>query len=198
VFQWHAILAPYTGVAMTFVLATFAGLLYWSTFGWTTIQVSETTAAPQWTANMAAAPASSPSPWSGPAARFDTPESPLSRTPMVRLNIEPLSELAAATESNGELAATPLAEEEPAERSLSKEAKLIEEAAAPATESALDVPKLTAEIEGSAPAADGDAAAAPAPLTINYPTTPFASFDLGSGVQAPGDPVEAPASAISR
>lgn len=194
VFQWHAAAAPYAGLAMTFVLAMFAGLLYWSTFARPAAPASAPVAAPEWGANLAATPSASRPLWSAPAPRYDTPESPLSRTPRIQLDLPPLAEMTAEAAPAEDVSVEPI-EVEPALGVLSEEAKPGEEAADPADEAAIAEPQLTTTSDGTAPTPISPETA---PLTASYPTTPFASFDFGPAAHQAAAQVESPASAAPR
>lgn len=195
VFQWHAALAPYAGLAMTFVLATFAGLLYWSTFARPEAPASApAAAAPEWTADIDATPNHNRNFWSTLAPSSNTPESPLLGTPRVTLDLPPLGELAADGGSGREITA-PAFETEPAIGAVSEEAKPIEEVADPGPEAVVAEPQLTNNGDGVAPT---PVTSEPAPLTTGYPTTPFASFDFGPAAQQAAAPADSPAPAATR
>jgi hypothetical protein len=189
VFQWHATLAPYAGLAMTFVLAMFAGLLYWAMGGRSATSASGPAAAPQWAVDVDASPSADRNFWSLPSQSRDALASPLSQTPIIQLNIPPLGDTTGESVEGEEIAAAAPAqalETEPAVGAVSEEAAPIEDVGAPASEGAAEEPHLTAN-HGIAPTAEAPAA----PLTISYPTTPFASFDFGPTAHqaaAPGEP----------
>jgi hypothetical protein len=179
IYQWHAALAPYAGVAVTFVLALFAGLLYWSMFGHPNDPAADMTAAPQWEAESNAPVANAAPTWAAQPS-FDLPQSPLSHTPNIRLDLPDLGgagKTAASPDANIHAdaeppVAAPIGDAQPLEVPAAAPVQPNEPAvaAAPSTETAAASP--------SAPTA--------APLRITYPTTPFASFDFGpSATQIP-------------
>jgi hypothetical protein len=169
VFQWHATLAPYAGVAMTFVLALFAGLLYFSMFGRPGSRQHQVLEAPSAghqsngveesnTCNSMAAPT------------YDRPESPLPHTPTVRLEIPKFGSAA----DDDAIAAAP-AEAQPDATRPAAEVMPIEEPAAPTSEP--NDPAITA-VEPTSPSPAAHQPSAQQASTITYPRTPFASFDF--------------------
>jgi hypothetical protein len=173
IYRWHAALRPYAGVAVTFVLALFAGLLYWSNFGRHANPI-DMTSAPAWHVEANGGPRAVAPLWAGQPA-FNLPESPLSQTPRIRLDIPQLGaagEVAPPAENAHAGAEPPLAA--PSEDAANQEA-----VAATTQEEPKAAP--------TAPVADAS--------RITYPTTPFASFDFGPTAAQPvatGD-VAAPA-----
>ncbi len=185
IYQWHAALAPYAPVAVTFVFALFAGLMYWSTFGRGADVATDMTAAPQWMVEAPlAAPSAAPT-WAAQPS-FDAFESPLSQTPDIRLEIPPIGapvEVPAPLSENSQAAEPPVAP--PAA------ATPIEQPGAPTAEAsepavaAASPPERTVAVQAS-PFTE--------PLSITYPTTPFASFDFGpAATESPLDGQAAPA-----
>jgi hypothetical protein len=191
VYQWHAALAPYAGVAVTFLLALFAGLVYWSNFGRPADPAAEMAAPPTWQADAVAAPAA-PSQWAAQPS-FDLPESPLLQTPDVRLDLPPLEAPAETIEAPADENAH--ADAEPPVAPLADDAKPSDQP--PTTDLAGAVRR-----EGEAPAEPAAAkefaalGSQEAPLSgetlrITYPTTPFASFDFGPAAAPPTAPSDA-------
>ncbi len=154
IFQWHAALAPYAGVVLTFLLAFSAGLLYWATFG--RPQANHSTggafeATPLWTSESLDPTTIGQNDWQTPAVAQDAAEFSWSQTAA-----SDKAEL--AVESAATAKSEPL-EPEPLQPEPSKFTQIaVDDAPAPGE-------PLTA--------------ATAAPLSIAYPTTPIASFDFG-------------------
>jgi hypothetical protein len=185
VFQWHAVLAPYAGVAMTFLLALSAGVLYWATIGSqrATGPGAISPAAPIWTTDSQHLPSTGQNDRRLPGANNGVAEFSWSRRagaagePQAAKPTENYSSTLATTESlAAELAtADPNAERvevPPADASaIGSLTPNLGEA------ERVDSDQVPVAVESHEPIAAG-------PLSISYPTTPFAPFDFGLVSQA--------------
>jgi hypothetical protein len=186
IYRWHAALRPYAGVAVTFVLALFGGLLYWSNFG-RHANPTDMTSAPAWHVEANAVPRVAAPTWAGQPA-LNLPESPLSQTPRIRLDIPQLN-------AAGEVAPPPAenahADAEPLIAAPAEDAKPIEEPTPTAGDASQEAVAAAMQEDPtaalSAPVAD--------PSRIDYPTTPFASFDFDPAAAQPATAVDATAPA---
>jgi hypothetical protein len=181
IYKWHAALRPYAGVAVTFVLALFAGLLYWSNFG-RHADPTDMTSAPAWHVEANAGPRAVAPTWAGQPA-FNLPESPLSQTPR-RLDIPLLNGAGGVAAPLGENAH---ADAEPPIATPSDEARPIDEPTPTAEDASQESVAATLQEDSKA------APYAPVmnPSRIDYPTTPFASFDFDPTAAQPAAKADA-------
>jgi hypothetical protein len=185
--QWRSLVAPYAGIAVTFLLALFAGLMYWSTLGRPLAGLpGEDDQAPSWLSASELVKPLNQGGGAGMASTYDVPEIPLSSGAAIRLNLAPID---SSAESLGVESQQPMVADQ--------------NAAGPAVDAVNDDDTLphheTSPAVINEPVAvdkSGSTARPPAPISspptvITYPTTPFASFDVGlltpaDGFQLPG------------
>jgi hypothetical protein len=173
--QWRSLLAPYAGIAVTFLLALFAGLMYWSTLGRPLATLpGEGEESPRWLSASEVVQPLNEGSGAGVASAYDEPEIPLSSGAAIRLNLAPI----------GSSAESPLVEGQqqtvvdqnpagPAVDAVSGDDTLPQNETSPAM---INEP-LAVDESGST--ATPQAPVSSPPPVITYPTTPFASFDFG-------------------
>jgi hypothetical protein len=179
IFQWHATLAPYAGIATTFLLALFAGLLYLSMFGRSGATDGHLSESPAGSNEPVAAPVMTLYESTLTAPTYDRPESPLPQTPTVRLELPP----SGSSTQDAAIAAAPAAVEATSAQPAAAEAPIQENGSPAAVPSDATI---SAAEQASQPAFTQETGAQPA-SPITYPRTPFAAFDF-----SPTQPAEQP------
>ena len=184
VFQWHAVLAPYAGVAMTFLLALSAGMLYWATMGAprATGPSGNAPAAPTWTTDSLHSPANGQNERQLPVANDGARAFSWSRGGGTGGDLHvanPAEDFSTTLETTESLAAELATAQPNAEKTESPQA----DASAigsltpnPGDAGRVDETQAPVTVESPEPIAG-------MPLSITYPTTPFASFDFGLAPQ---------------